>query len=505
MKNPGISEENIFDFIKKHQILIIFSYIVTFCVYGIWIFQDYITFDEEGLYIPGTADAWYRQWIGLNRFSLVFLKRILGVYLANPFFSSAVFLFLFPLTAILWVYCFTKWKNEYKSIPSFLFVTLFLTCPVWALQFAYQNQMEVIQIIMFLMPADFLILTEYLDTGKKSYAFIFLLLTVFVFGGYQSFIFWFLCGLAAMFLCQIDRKYKHPQEIWIDAFRCAILTIAAFVLYELIARFCIFHWNGTDAGYLSEQIEWFHTPLRKCLEKVGNYLSRIMMGRNTNLYSPIISVEVFFFAVLNLINFVQKKKWPGFKLLLSIMLFAFTFLLGIITTGNQVERSEFAYVFTTSFSIYYLCSFFRSTKHINMICCMIAAVLIPIIYIEPLTRFLYTDSDTMKEDKEWMSQVYFQAMQKGAKEGDALCVIGYRLNYQKPSYRNNEVVGFSYFQVPSAAPMKLTQAMQAYGYPVAEPTEDQMKEARKAAKQMTTWPDKDSIRVSGNLIILKLS
>jgi hypothetical protein len=51
----------------------------------------------------------------------------------------------------------------------------------------------------------------------------------------------------------------------------------------------------------------------------------------------------------------------------------------------------------------------------------------------------------------------------------------------------------------------MTHFMQTLGYPYHAATQEQVTEARKISGDMGEWPDKSSVQVKNNLIIIKLS
>jgi hypothetical protein len=116
--------------------LFYFLYIISFAVYGIWASHDVISFDAEGFYSVQNAGKWYYQWFQLNRWALVYLKRVLSATFINPYLSIALLLILFPLSAVLWSFIFWKWNGEQDHTGDLLvFGIIYLLCPILRFNF----------------------------------------------------------------------------------------------------------------------------------------------------------------------------------------------------------------------------------------------------------------------------------------------------------------------------------------------------------------------------------
>ncbi|MDO4621762.1 MAG: glucosyltransferase domain-containing protein [Eubacteriales bacterium] len=493
-------------YLKSHILYTIGTYLFIITLYGSWAFQDIVTFDEEGLYSAYNASIWYEQWISLGRFSLVALKRLLNVYVISPFFSMTVFLLLFPLSVLLVNYCLYLW-NQRKDSPlaSFLMLFVYLTHPIWALQFQYQNQIEVISVIFCVLPIGMIALYDYLRTKRPPAGILALLLLVFSFGGYQSFIFVYLELAVVMLLLMLDWAYISRREVWKDFLRIIFFTIIAFAIYEAIV-IVTRRLFGSSVPYLNSQIEWKTQPFSECAAKTMQYLRKLFLGTDTYVYSKLFGLEALLLLVWGCVLFIRKKKFSPERLLLVLAWMICPVLLGIVTTGNLVERAEFAFIFAIGSGCYLL---FRSIDSQNRYCKSILALVLCLAVIRvqmvPITRLLYTGSVTMRNDARWMDSIYRLAEENGAAPGDAIWFIGGQVNFDNGAAYSNEVIGISYFEITGFATDKAVQAMQDYGYNVCSPSQEQIEEASRLAQDMPNWPARESVQVKDHLIVVKMS
>ena len=511
MKAKETLFDGIIDYMKSKKAEIHILYIVCICLFGIWMFNDFVSFDAEGFYSIGNGTKWYSQWIGLDRWAFVLLKSLLGVKVINPFFSVTVFLICFPLSSILWSYLVYLWKDRTSVCWDLLIFGLFyISHPIWVLQFAYRNQMEVCSIILTLLPVGMICLTRWLE-DDSGIDFVFaLVLIIFCFGGYQSFTFMYGTAAAVYLLFYADR---HSSKEMLKLFgRLIVFTLLAFIGYKLIAL-AVIHYFGIDAGmykgYLLEQILWTSKPLAECLYNIFIYIKESCFGK-WPVFTALYSVLAILFIITSVSAAARRKTNLGWTILADLGILAIPFALTIMMANSAVIRSQFAFVLSLAFMAMYLYQRYQGLLEsekipqrpgqILLAGCLLLS-LVP--QINDATRLMYTDYRTMAGDHERMQQIYYQAVRLGAKDNDAIVFINNAEMKPEEITADFEVVGYSYFQVIDKN--KLAEAMQAYGYPVSIASDAQKKYAETLKDSMKIWPSEGSILVKDKLIIVRLS
>lgn len=204
---------HLYRYVKERRLSILFIYIYTISIYGAWLSQNLVTFDAEGLYAVPEGTKWYLQWYQLGRWALVLLKKLMGVKLINPYFQISIFILFFPASVILWWFCFYKW-NHFKEnmIALLVFAGVYISHPIWSLQFAYRNQMEGITISMIFLPIAMLLLTDRQKEGKWLRTFLAGGLIITSFGTYQSFILVYAEAVAIYFLFRVYYDYTEGDK-----------------------------------------------------------------------------------------------------------------------------------------------------------------------------------------------------------------------------------------------------------------------------------------------------
>lgn len=504
------------DYCKEHILYIFILAVITAAVYGMWCCQDLITFDAEGFYNTANAHQWYEQWIKIGRWGFYFLKKILGVYLINPYFSVTVFLICFPLSSLLWSFACHIWNGRRSNPASVLiFGVIYLTHPIWALQFSYRNQMEVCSICLVVLPIGMLLLTEWFEKRKILLLILSFLIITYCFGCYQAFMLLYAEAVGIYFFYQMlnpgMQAASARRVFWMRFLKTAVFTAASYAAYSLISSFVRFtHGLADDNTYLDRQFLWTTTPFTKCIANIASFLKKSFFGDGT-VYSVLYMAVVLVFAVWMVSVWFRRKPYRVLSLLIGLYLIFCPFILEFATADNIVSRSQFSFVLALAFFGMLDCewlsgligSFSKKAAPIIIFILMAAAITPQVEYI---TRLLYTDSTAMTADKTAMDEIYYTAMKKGAKATDAICFIG-----EQSFYKNNamtkdyEVIGFSYFEVVPLGSRKTVDMMNAMGYPFVMPTNDQTAEAKTEAADMAIWPSDDSIRVKDDIVIVRLS
>lgn len=502
---------------QRRPLTVMGIFLLTIALFGMWAMHDMVTFDAEGLYSIHDGKEWYTQWIGIDRWGFVLLKRALGVILINPYFSTAFLLVLFPLSALLWSYALYVWNHgEQREWETLLFGALYLSHPVWALQFAYRNQMEVMSVALALAPIGLLLLGEWLKHGGLPLAIGALAIAAFEFGCYQSFIFVYIEGVAIFLFCEYLMGEGSGEGDTAKPWRtllCALcFVVLAFVLSRALSALAkVLTDTHYDPAYLSSQFQWGTRPLAENLGAVMKYIVRLSVGDGV-AFTPLFSLEVLLLVLWLLMRLVKCPWGRVFSVVVTFGLVVSPFILEIATAGNVVARSQLAFVlaiaFIGTFEAGQLCKLLSSESSALSVRWVVPVIVVMTLIpqIQQQTRLLYSGVTTMDLDRRRLEEVYYQAMRLGAHEGDAVCFVGGQGGYRLDALVGDEVVGYSYFEhIGYYDGSKTIEAMRAYGLNVNKPTEEQSLVANSEAQELEIWPTGGSIRVHDGFYVVRLS
>ncbi|MCQ2509543.1 MAG: glucosyltransferase domain-containing protein [Lachnospiraceae bacterium] len=514
------------DFLKycrKRKLYLGLIFVLTLAVYGIWIMHDYVTFDAEGFYSIENGNFWYTQWLILGRWFFVVLKKLLGVKLINPFFAIGIFLICFPLSSFIWGYVFACWTQKSGragdltvNCAQVIFDILYLTHPVWAHQYAYRNQMEVITLVMVLLPVSLLITTKWLKNNSVFSGLVGFVLVVCCFSGYQSFVIVYLCAMVVYLFLQVLCDQVDHRGFWIQVLKICIFSLLAYMAYSisgnLMCRIRHLDRGGYDA-YLLSQIRWKTDPISECIRSCGRYIKMVFLG-DADTFSCLYALEFVFGFILLIVSGIGKKlqAWKRFWIpVLFFGIFASALCLDMMTAGNAVIRQEFAYVFSLAFvGMLDIALLFRllnkvGNRSLAQLVCGVLLLVIGLNQMQTDTRLLFSDYRRATVDYEIFSELYYDALEDGAAPGSALVFVGAHADPKEETTEKREIIGVSYLEILGLDDEKAMQAMQAYGFDISLPTDEQKAYAASIADQLGIWPSESAVRIEEGLIIVRLS
>lgn len=499
------------EFFQNHMLLLITVYIIAFGIWGSWISKDIVTFDEEGLFSTDGQAAWYGQWFALGRWFFVYLKKLMNVYAINTYYSKAIFLIGFPLVSLLWLFCLEQWGGKQNKLSEIVFCLIFISHPIWATQFSYRIQIEVMTITMIALAAGVYLLVRWLETGNLFLCFGSLIIITCCFGSYQAHMFFYADAIAIwLFLDSMCNKNIDFNKLRGRFLRLSIFTIAAFVLWRIIA---IKTGYQTNLPYLAEQFRWGKDPAGKCIASILTSLKNSMFG-NGNVYNSIYGIVTILFAGHLICQIFKNGSKAIWSFLTGMMIIFIPYLLEFVTASGVVIRSRHAFVFSCAFmaahDIKWLFSFARNItqKYKTLYKLSIAIFCLMMIASEAqiTTRLLYTHARVMREDYMNLYTIYERAMQLGAEKGYALVILGSQSNFSDITLMESEVIGFSYLEFTGlinyepetdsySNTRKVPDAMRAYGFDVTIPTTEQINQAKLILPEMNRWPMEGSVKV----------
>ncbi len=513
-------EELIFE--KLHRKLndnifpVICTYLFVVIFYGSWAFTDIVTFDAEGFYSLTNGIKWYQQWISIGRWGFVFLKNILGVVEINPFFSISVFLIFFPISVLLWNYILEEWSGKSSKLASALFIGIYVTHPVWALQFAYRNQIEVATLTMVILPVGVYCFAKWIESKKLLYMLWGYFIVTFCTGCYFPFFILFMQAALLYFFFYLEKAISNDMPVldyWKDVIRAFIFSIIVLVSWILLSKIIVLA-VGMDiyVGFYEMKFYWGTRAFLDNVRTIWDVLLSRMIGNK--IYTAIYGIVSLFFVAWNVLLIIHERNYRFTRFLLMLLIEICPVIMHIVSGGEVVDRSSFAFVLCVAslawFDLIHIRDVLAKIKkmHIYSMISLIIAVLLLLPQMQKSTRLLWTDVRIMERDILRMNQIYYKAIDLGARDGDAICFWGTYWGPNDEANLKHEVIGLSYFELTITEEMqewKLNDAFQAYGFPFIAASKEQKEMVRKKyLADMPCWPEDGSVKVLDNLVIVKL-
>lgn len=331
------------NFVKKHYkqfILVLMILILTYSFY----LKPIISIDTENFINDKTGLL--LSWIGINRFSLVFLKNIIFLPF-NILITRILTLILFYLSIISYCYLFTKWAKKDNKFSIYIISLVVGLSPILAEQFGFTLQSLEISLGFFLLCTSFIMIDKYINFSKKGLIIPIVLLLSFIFGLYQAFVPLFI-SISCFYLLTHKKGLKKLIIIF-------VISLLFYSIIGFLVKNYIYHYNS---NYLSSNFNWFNKSIIKNLLVIGYIgLSTLFTFSYYHLFSYLI---IF---IIGSIILLKKKK----ELILFFILAISPFLLTILTASTVAYRAQFNYIFALTLMITYLISNISNKKLINFI------------------------------------------------------------------------------------------------------------------------------------------
>ena len=452
------------------------AYAFAFACYASWASHDIVTFDAEGFYSAAGGIAWYEQWLRLGRWGLILLKHIFGTIVYNSAFNTAAFFLFFPLSALLWIFLFDLWTRKPLHLSAkIIFLLLYLSHPVWAEQFAYRNQMECVCFLLCLLPAGLMLFTEFLAGKRWSFLILAFALVLLCLDSYQAFLFLLVEGLFIYFFIRAVSGGEAAKGIWRDILISMLFVIAVFAAGQVLNRLvCAALKVPSGDDYLEEQFQWGARPAAENLRVIGGAILHRSFGAD-HVFTWAFGVLALVLLFILVLLYAARRAGGPVPVLAAAGIILTPFLLDFATATETVISSQFAFVLALSFLGMFAMDMLQKTTSVRW-AVLAAGAAIALLFVrqtEMTSRLLYTDVQTMEEDERIFRDVVATAQAEGAPDYAPLVFVGGRHNTLTDAMAEEEVIGYSYLEIPGFYPEehKSIDAMLAYGLRVSRPTD----------------------------------
>ena len=142
------SKQNLINYLKKSKIPIILTIIFLIFAFGERLINNSFSMDTEFYINHWNATLNWSEdfdwWIGLNRWGLVAINKLLSIGPLVIFQSNFLTMCFIGIYSILFMYLFylyipKSWQENYLKVQ-FLFPIIFITNPIFAEQYNFINQ-----------------------------------------------------------------------------------------------------------------------------------------------------------------------------------------------------------------------------------------------------------------------------------------------------------------------------------------------------------------------------
>ena len=485
---------NYFKFIEKNiHGLFFFTFSLGIITYGYALTNFILSIDNE---IPILSNF----GLDLGRWGQNLIRyHLFGGHL--QYFSLILSVFLFSLSATRLAVFF-----NFKGYSAFLFCSLFITFPQISYQIVFGMMSDIagLGVLLSVYFVELFIKALEIKSTKKKITFFILIafIEVFTLSLYQVFIF---LPIVIYILYFFKNTFKDSFELKLEIRKmllfAGVILFSIFLYWVSIKIIC----PPLQQGYLSSYVsgETNNKFLNFCSIWLKNLCGGFYYGNQTFILLSILSLVL-------LVKFIIKKKLAIIRIITLIIIILLPFLTSyFITNGYHPPRlyltTNIIYSFILIFSINYLkIDSYLSTK--------IAILLIVFVNFYFITNLFYTLNKIYKHDRKIAENIDYTIRTKYPKFSSYSDKYVYFFGYfpyeyhQKFRLQDSEIFGGSFFNWDNGNNYRIINFFReadVADYKMVD-TKEKFDIIRDSIAKMPVWPDFESIKMYGKIIVVKI-
>lgn len=410
-------------------------------------------------------EATLEHWLGIGRYSLVFLKQIFGCLNNLNMLNILTYINIFIYT-VLFIWFLNLDKEKVNIKKDLICGVALVSSPIFLEQYYFTLQSAEVSFGMILIVLSFITTYKFLAQKRYVWCIVTYLILIFCFGIYQSFINLYVLGvLICLYKLNNENTRNNLKKISV----CFLIFVTAVVSYICISNLAISILEVPSSEYLS--IGWFKESFSKSCLTVVIVIGRIVLGHGNVLNLSYTACLVY--TILKMWKSKKKISWKNFYL---ISLLAVPFLLNVLTASHLLIRSVLCIPVLCAF-IYY--EFFQNSKVFDILIC--GFLLSQIVHCALLTCSEYA---RYKEDIAISKRIYSEC------NADSNTVVVFRgIREQEANRRTftGQAMGNSFYEWSSdnrnADEIRIMYFMKLQGLELQYPTDVEMEQANQIVIQ----------------------
>lgn len=480
------------NFWKEYSRIIIFTFSFFLLAYFFKLFFYSYSLDTEFFMVH--PKAMLDSWIGIRRFSLVFLKQLYSSFPFSIFRTNWLTVLFFYIGSLISYFNFAKQSPKLKEKKSMIIYLCILgTSPIFLEQFNFTLQSFEIAFFYTIFHIGIFYFFKFLDSKTFKHALFAIICFVFSMGAYQSFVPMFITESILLFYLRLDQeKQRSKKEIVSFILLSIFFFLVSFLIYFGLSSLFIKEMHIESSNYLTGQIGWLHNDFLHSFLNIFKSFVRVYFGYVKHAYQfTFLNSFAFLFTCYLLITKLRGKQYLSMVTLFFILLspLFMTFLLG----NSEPIRAYITFPLVLAF----LLSYERMEKK------WYSTFIILGIFLQFSTMWMYEYNDYQRflNDSSMAKEIYERV--EDLLPGRALVFVGAKDSDLEGHILKGEALGISFFQHYGLSDRAST-FMKSLGYSLEEDRAF-IPEATELVRDKKSYPDEESIFVTDTHVIVKLS
>ena len=381
--------------------------------YGSKMFSNTFSIDTQSMIQMSSHQ--YEAWLGLQRYGLIAIKRILGTYWYNNSVASVLTPICFFISATIWAYLLYVSAKETQNFHPIYFLIPFLTAPIFAEQFGFLLQSAEIAISLGLSALSIIIILQALTKPHAKHIKVLLLsfstfLLFSTLSMYLALITVFVTGVAIVSLQQVSSKNKTERFDFTFIATSATICVIGYVIFSAVNR-CIQYMQHIDTNsYIDDQSLWKTGHFSLIIHQIISHSKEIYLGKGIFYPAYLTAFAVCFICILTIETF--KHKMSVWSVPLGICICISPMLMTVILGNSPSPRTELSLPLALAFLIFFVMERFTSihipTINRQKITTWLAVAVVILIGLQQsftTNRIFYTESIVYQNDVQLAYQI----------------------------------------------------------------------------------------------------
>lgn len=455
------------------------------------------------------SDYLYESWFKLERFGLVWMKRLIGVSWYNNALASFLMVVLLGVAAVVWAYLFYGVSADKQTFHPAFFMIPFVASPVMAEQLGFLLQGPEIDISMMLVAVSLMFLVN--GMRKKSWwrCALSIFFAAFAFSAYAAMITMFVPAVAMMVLFQCRHQKNMGRKPWVFIGVSAVVCLLAYVMYFGVNKIVMKAMGVNANAYISDQSRWGTDSLRTIMNAIEQHFAQMYKGQGI-YYSLLFAILAAVFVAYVLVLALCRKVSP-FYLIIAFLVYLSPMLMTVILGSGALVRTEISYPLAFAFVMLFigdeLCGL-RVKVGSVFACLLVLVVGLNQGFIT--NRIFYTESVVYDQDVLLSRSIADRIGELGDGEIPREPVVfegSHASSCNKDCFSTDQIdlVGRSLFDITFSTQHGTwvkDQFMGAQGFQYSFPTAKQIENADAKAEHLPLWPAKGSVAKEEGYIIV---
>lgn len=495
------------EFFKQNKIIILYSIIISIITYGYELFNFTLSIDEEVQSFLAASEQ--TGWIAQGRWVTYFINVFLTPHSLIPYFTTLIAVLCIAMSAVLLI---TYMGGN--LISQLVFCTIFISIPSHAYYLAFNTFNASIGIGTVMVILSFIFYRKAVQHNSLILFYLLLssLILAIAIGVYQSTITIFIAAVLAFILnILLNEREKNWKSILVIVGYTFVILLLSSIIYKVSDYFFKLIYVTQKDLHNSEFIDGYFGWNKNSITNVlSNIIKAITSYLNGNRFYGGYTMKSLFLVIPIILYHILFRVGGFFRKALSlIILFIFIlspFILMFVIGSSLDPRTVLALPLLLG-SLWWFASQ-KSGKIIQRLLIIVAAFIF-INNVYSTTRLFYSCHVAEQADRDMANRIAERICSLDINEKLTNIPVAFVGRYQHETnelFLNNDVFGASFFSWDNGNPHRMVLFMKTLGISnLVVADKEQYDKAYNICNNMPKWPNKGSVILFDNFVIVKLS